>query len=352
MKNQIGYTIFFVSVVVACWAMRTNFDQDVIAQTRVATSEADLAQPMIESKEVAGLSIGIVSLDPSGKLISETQHFGYATGSRSAEAQSATDETLYEIGGLSKAFTGILLANSIHRGEVKLSTPAAELMPPGVTMPSHGDCGITLLDLAIHRSGLPRIADNMPFSKTADPYWDYTSQLAGEFLNQHKLLRAPGKHHEYSNLGMSYLGCLLTRKSGADSYDAMLLDRLTGPLGMSSTKVELNDDQSRLAVGHTEKGAEATPWHCADTPGAGGIHASIADMNRFMIANLKPSDDDSVSPLIWRFKNMPNRLVVNSGWGWDGRLLATVRLDSVTVKPAGFLQRYSSTENSIWASVF
>lgn len=291
MKNQIGYTIFFVLIVVACWAMRTNLDRDAIAQTRVATSVAHLAQPMIESKEVKGISIGIITLDPSGNLVSETQHFGHATGSSSAEAQSPNDETRYEIGGISKAFTGILLASAVQHREVRLKTPAAELMPPGVTMPNYRDQKISLLQLATHRSGLPRLADNMPFSQPTDPYIDYPSVLAAEFLNKHKLQRAPGTHYEYSNFGMSYLGYLLTQKSGAKSYNALLQDRLTGPLKMSSTNVGIANKDSNLAIGHTSKGVEANPWHWADMPGAGGICANIADMNRFMIANLKPADD-------------------------------------------------------------
>lgn len=319
MKTQIGYTIFFVLIVVANWAIRTHPASDAIAQTRVSTSVTDLAQPMIESKAVAGLSIGIVTLDPEGNLVSETQHFGYATSLKSAEAQSPTDRTLYEVGGLSNVFTGILLASAVERGEVTLKTDAADLMPPGVTMPSHGDQKITLLELVTHRSGLPRLATNMPFSKPNDPYCDYTSELAGEFLNQRKLLRAPGTQYEYSNFGMSYLGFLLTRQSGAESYDVMLQDRLTGPLGMSSTKVGIDDSSSNLAVGHTEQGLEAVPWHCADMPGAGGIRSNIVDMNRFMMATLKPTDDLAGKSIDLAFQKHVNPLgrEFAMGLGWS-----------------------------------
>ncbi len=319
MRNQIGYTIFFVSVVVACWAMHTSLDQDVVAQDRVAKTVAYLAEPMVKSKEVAGLSIGIVSLDESGKLKSETLHFGNAMGfGMTAEAKPPTDDTLYEIGGMTKALTGILLASAVQRDEVELTTPADDIMPEGMTMPSHEGKKISLLHLATHHSGLPRIADNMPEANFDDPYANYTSTLAGEFLNHYKLTRRPGSQYEYSNLGMSYLGHLLTIKSGAENYDELLLERLTGPLKMPSTKPLVPGDDSKLAVGHTATGTKAANWHWADMPGAGGVRANIADMNQFMIANLKPPGDPVGKSIDLAFEQhvSPVGSAFGRGLGW------------------------------------
>jgi len=318
MKNQIGYTIFFFSVVVAWWALRMEVEQKTFAfmDEHLVTSVADLAEPMVESGEVAGLSIGIVSLDPSGKLQTETLHFGNATGK-----VRPTDDTLYEIGGMTNVFTGILLANAVTRGEVTLETPAEKLMQSGVTMPSIGNRKVTLIDMVTHRSGLPRIADNMPMTNFNDPYHDYTSQLANQFLNEYELTYPPGTHHEYSNFAMAYLGHLLARTPGAEnyeSYDAMLLERIAGPLGMKSTKVQLNDKTDQLAIGHTKRGKVAEPWTWADMPGAGGICSTIADMNRFMAAQLQAPGSEAGKAIDLAFKKQAEPLGRGPamGLGW------------------------------------
>jgi serine-type D-Ala-D-Ala carboxypeptidase/endopeptidase len=295
MKYQIGYILLFASVVTACWEVRNNFDREAIAEERVATSVADLAVPMIESGDVAGLSIGIVSLDESGMPKSETFHFGNANRTDSTDDSGGdsglpTNATLYEIGGITNVFTGILLADAVKSDTVALETPAAELMPAGVTMPGSGDRQITLLDLVTHRSGLPRLAGNMPLATPGDPYGDYTSQLAGQFLNQYEPAHVPGTHFEYSNFAMSYLGHLLTLNSGAKNYESLLSDRLTRPLGMTSTTVQFDRNNPNLAVGHTASGREATPWTNADMPGAGGVRSTIVDMNLFMFAHLNVPD--------------------------------------------------------------
>lgn len=319
MKNQIGYTIFFVSVMVSCWAIRTSLDGDVVAEERVATSVADLAMPLIQSEEAAGLSIGIVSLDAAGKWVTETQHFGNSGSSNtSSNASLPTDETLYEIGGLANVLTGTLLAIAVERGEVSLDTPAADLMPENVTMPELGDRKITLADMVTHRSGLPRLADNMPMSNPNDPYHDYTSKLAGEFLNRYKLTRTPGSRYEYSNVGMAYLGHLLTLKAGAATYDTMLSERLVGPLGMTATAAQLAETNSKIAVGHTAAGTEAIPWNNADMPGAGGIRSTIADLNRLMLANLKSPDDTTGKAIDLAFRKHvdPTSGEFAMGLGW------------------------------------
>ncbi len=318
MKNQFGYTIFFFSAAIACWALRMEVEQKAFAFTdeRLVTSPADLVEPMVDSGEVAGLSVGIVSLYPSGKLKTETFHFGKATRNG-----LPTDETLYEIGGITNVFTGILLASAVTKGEVTLDTSAKELMPTDVKMPNLDGQEVTLLDLVTHRSGLPRIADNMPMSSINDPYSDYTSQLANQFLNGHKLTHVPDTHHEYSNFAMAYLGHLLARTPGAESYpdyDAMLKERLTGPLGMNATKVQLDDSKALIATGHTQRGKVAQPWTNADMPGAGGIHSSIADMNRFMAAQLKSPNDETGDAIDLAFAKQVDSIAGDfaMGLGW------------------------------------
>ncbi len=314
MKNQIGYTIFFASAVVASWAWRMNSEQEVSATERSADAASRLAEEMVRSGRVAGLSVGIVSMNASGKLQEQTFHFGDA----STDGYVPDDDTIYEIGGLSNIFTAVLLAASVTHGELSLDITAAELLPAGVTMPVYNGREITLLDLVTHRSGLPRIADNMPMAKPGNPYDDYTSELAGEFLKSHKPGRPPGTKYEYSNFAMAYLGHLLTVRSGMKDYDALLSQRITQPLKMLTTGTSPEKKSSQVAVGHSADGRRAPPWTCADIPGAAGIRSTIGGLNRFMVAQLKAPDDKFGKAINLAFETqiepLDNEFAMGLGW--------------------------------------
>ncbi|MDD5678549.1 MAG: serine hydrolase [Kiritimatiellae bacterium] len=75
----------------------------------------------------------------------------------------------FEIGFATKVFTALLLADAIERGEMKLDDPISKYLPPAVVVPTRNGRQITLLDLATHTSGLPRMPDNFtPTSPTSD----------------------------------------------------------------------------------------------------------------------------------------------------------------------------------------
>ena len=242
-----------------------------------------LAQPWIEAEYLVGVSIGILQGDSE-----TTVHLGQAD----EDGNRADDQTVYEIGSLSKAFTALLVADAVVQGQVTLDQPAQELLPEGITMPAWEGRQITLADLATHRSGLPMVADNMPVATGENPYADYTSELACEFLNSYELTRAPGQSHEYSNLGMSLAGHLICRQTGL-SYDELLQQRIAEPLGMQATGVELTPSmQEHLATPFMAPDTPTSLWDFADLPGAGGIRSSIRDLLRFAAAQLSPPDND------------------------------------------------------------
>ena len=66
-------------------------------------------------------------------------------------------DSVYEIGSVSKAFTGILLADRVKAGVVRLDDPVQKYLPEGVQLAKQGAQEITLRHLATHTSGLPRL---------------------------------------------------------------------------------------------------------------------------------------------------------------------------------------------------
>ncbi len=187
-------------------------------------------------------------------------------------------DTLFEIGSVSKVFTSLLLSEMVLDGEVKLSDPISKYLPPSVHAPSRNGKQITLLDLATHHSGLPREA--------ANSNGDYIRPQMYEFLDHYQLTRDPGEKYEYSNFGVGLLGMLLASRADT-GYEALLRARITAPLGMNCTAVELTPElEADFTPGHDYKLDKALPWTVPALMGAGGIRSTANDLLIFLAANM------------------------------------------------------------------
>lgn len=80
--------------------------------------------------------------------------------------------TVFQIGSVTKTFTATLLAEAVDKGEVKLDTLGANLLP-GFKLPSRDGKQITLGEIASQFSGLPRMPSNFAPTNPQDPYADY-----------------------------------------------------------------------------------------------------------------------------------------------------------------------------------
>ncbi len=216
-----------------------------------------------------------------------------AYGQRAAGGAPLDRNTVFEIGSITKPFTGVLLAEMVQRGEVRLDSPISDLLPPGVKAPERSGKPITLLDLATHTSGLPRLPANInpdnP-ANPANPYAAYTAELMYAALAQMELARDPGARYEYSNYGAGLLGSLLARRAGG-GYEEVLTGRVLGPLGLRETVIRLPEAmKARLAPGHagTSGTTPTSGWDFDALAGAGALRATAADLLRFVELNLEP----------------------------------------------------------------
>jgi D-alanyl-D-alanine-carboxypeptidase/D-alanyl-D-alanine-endopeptidase len=241
---------------------------------------AEVVGPMVEAERCHGLVVAVVT--PAGDAV-----YGFG---RVGDGDRAPDgDTLYEIASVTKTFTGLLLAEMVERGEVKLDTPVQSLLPPEVKLTPREGRPITLLDLTTHRSGLPRLPGNMKFADPTSPYADYTVEQLHGFLSRYRLPREPGAAYEYSNLGVGLLGHVLALKAGT-TYEAVLTQRVLAPLKMTDTAVTLSADQKRrLAPGHDAGGNPAPNWDMPALAGAGALRSTGNDMLKFLRANVSPA---------------------------------------------------------------
>lgn len=282
--------------------------EELIPQAKVDA----IVKPLVDGGWIKGLAIGFVT--DKGQ-----QTLGYGAISDTNPA-APTPETLFEIGSITKTFTGIILAQMVEEGTVKLDDRAQALLGMTLMVPVNKERPITLVDLATHSSGLPRMPSNFSPKDPQNPYADYTVAQMGQFLMRHKLQRKPGEKSEYSNLGMGLLGHILQLKSGYD-YESLVEKVITGPLEMTHTRITLDeDDLARLAQGHDSDGQPAKNWDLPTLAGAGAIRSTSGDMLKYVAANvgLRPSKLDKAIALSQQvhFKN-PDDAGGDVGLGWQ-----------------------------------
>jgi D-alanyl-D-alanine-carboxypeptidase/D-alanyl-D-alanine-endopeptidase len=213
-----------------------------------------------------GIVVGLVEPQQPRRVI------GY--GSRGVGVPGPMDgDTVFEIGSMTKVFTSLLLADAVGRGDVALDDPVAKFLPATVRMPERGGRSITLVDLATHTSGLPRLPSNLKPADPENPYADYSVAQLYQFLSSAELTRDIGAEYEYSNLGGGLLGHVLALRE-KQSYEALVRARVTEPLGMPSTVVALSPElRARLATGHDAGLRAVENW---DLPTlAGGRRAAL-----------------------------------------------------------------------------
>lgn len=198
-------------------------------------------------------------------------------------AAVAPERVVFEIGSISKVFTGILLAKASLEGKLALTDTLAVRLP--VKFESPEVSGITLRQLATHTSCLPRMPDNMSSADPADPYAAYDDAALFTWLAGARVAKAPPCDADYSNVGFGILGVVLERAYGKP-WETLVREKITGPLGMSDTAQNVSPElEARFAL-PWEGPKPAHRWTLRAMAGAGALRSTAADMAKFAEAIL------------------------------------------------------------------
>ena len=200
---------------------------------------------------------------------------------------AARPDSLFEIGSVTKTFTGLLLAQMAVQGKLDLRDHVRDLLPPGIAAAPAG-YEITLLDLATHHSGLPSMPDNPGPGNIREKFTNYRASDLYDFIKRHGLGKPTDAQFLYSNLGFTVLGAALANRART-SYAELLERRITGPLGMKDTVIALSGEQrSRLMQGYDAERRQTPAWDLDAFASAGGIRSTAGDMLTYLEAQLHP----------------------------------------------------------------
>ncbi|MFI4861900.1 MAG: serine hydrolase [Phycisphaerales bacterium JB063] len=265
---RLALLILFTASFLGCAAKPDPYREQVDA----------LAAPYVDGGYIVGMSVGLL-------VDGETYTYHYGTTQAGAD-QTPDDRTLYEIGSISKTFTGLLLAQGSLEGAWHLDDPVTRYLPGDIELPE----GVTLRRLSTHTSGLPRMPHDFAPASMDDPYVDYDTQALHTTLRSITMSYPPGEGAEYSNLAVGLLGTVMAQQRGV-SYEQLLREDVLTPLGMTHTTIALSDRQERHFAGpHSADGEAAHRWDFDALAGAGAIRSDVRDMLRYAQAQLDPED--------------------------------------------------------------
>jgi CubicO group peptidase (beta-lactamase class C family) len=234
-------------------------------------------KPFLDGEIVTGLVVGLYD---AGR----TEIYGFGTG---PGGKPPTGRTLFDLGSMTKIYTGLLLAEAIQRREVDLDAPIAELLPPGVTVPTQNGTAITAKHLALHSSGLPRFPPSLTSRKPPpDPFAGYGEDALVQDLIATQLDAAPGTTIGFSHFGTGVLAFALGRKIGG-GFAAAIDARVLAPLELRDTFfTPPAGSAARRTIGTDEDLKPVSRWTWGALVGAGGLVSTVRDQLRLIEVEL------------------------------------------------------------------
>src|SRR5690606_38136722 len=175
--------------------------------------------------------------------------------------QLPDENTLFEIGSISKTFTATLLAYLAQTQKVNVDDPITNYLPDSVA--ANPDVQrITLEQLANHTSGLPRMPANIDATAAAhplDPYKDYTQADLYRFLAAYQATTPPDCVYLYSNVGFGLLGDILSNVYGKP-YNEMVQEIICQPLDLKNATEFPDPDSQDVAKVYNKDGQDTLVW--------------------------------------------------------------------------------------------
>ncbi|MFC0548659.1 serine hydrolase [Kutzneria chonburiensis] len=246
-----------------------------------------------------------------------------------------TDDSVFQIGSITKTWTATLAMQLVDEGRLDLDAPVVDVLPELRLSDSDVGKQVTLRHLLTHTSGI----DGDVFTDTGrgdDCVAKYVDRL-DEAAQVHPL----GATLSYCNSGFVLAGRMIEELTGK-TWDGALRERLIDRLGLKRT-VTLPEEAILLsaAIGHeAPAGQEPQPVDTFLLPRslgpAGLITASAADVLAFaklhLTGGLAPNgepllSESSAAVMTERHAELPNKYVFGDSWGlgwmrfdWDGHL--------------------------------
>lgn len=191
------------------------------------------------------------------------------------------DDTLFQIGSITKTFVGTMTLMLVEQGKLNLDTPIKEYLPEFKVQDNEATENATIRHLFTHTAGW--VGDWFPSGIDHGP--DAVEHYV-KTMKDDPQFTPLGEHLSYNNAGYNLAGRILEKVTGKVFSD-LIKEMMFEPLGMTETYILPWEMMTkRFASGHApgEKGVEvAEPWSIGRASGpAGGIVSNVKDMVKYI----------------------------------------------------------------------
>ena len=258
----------------------------------------EVVRPVMEENGIPGMTVAVT-------IKGQRQFFNYGVASKES-GKKVTEDTLFEIGSISKTFTAVLASYAEETGALSLSDNASKYWPAlaGSSLDT-----ISLLDLGTYTAGgLPL---QVPDDVTQDKLIAYYKNWRPEY--------APGTHRRYSNPSIGLFGHLAARSMG-EPFDALMEEKLFPALGLNNTYITVPKNRmGDYAYGYSKDGKPIRVNPGIWDAEAYGVKTSAADLIRFVEQNMNGSGlDETLQRAIHRTQTGYYKVAdMVQGLGWE-----------------------------------
>ncbi len=230
-----------------------------------------LAEAFIEQPATHALSIGIAQGNTTSFL-----NYGQTS---TEEPSPPSEHSIYTIGSVTKTFTALALAKMVMAKTVALDDPIRRYLPDSaVGWPE--ERSMTLEDLAVQHSGLPRMPLNFTTYNSPDPYRTYGPDDLYTYLKSYRSSTPKRRSYQYSNLGFGLLGTILAEQAET-SYPDLMQALILNPYGLEETYAALPPEGSPILPAHNAVGQPSTHWTFDALAGAGAMFSTTSDLVKY-----------------------------------------------------------------------
>ena len=206
---------------------------------------------------------------------------------------------LYQIGSMTKSFTGLGVQKLIGRGVISNTDKVSDLIPGFTVYYDSSEVDITVEDLLTQRSGFTNSETDYP-SATADmDLTEWAMSISGKELKSQ-----PGTEYSYSNVNYNLLGLIIENVTSM-TYREYMESEVLKPLGLDSTFVGVPENKDQIVEG-TRLGFRnvfeyGVAVREASIP-AGYFYSNVEDIGFWMKAWIEGADPD-MEDVIGRLEN-------------------------------------------------
>ena len=276
----------------------------------------DLADTALKKSQTPGMAVAVVT--PDGVLL---QSYGLADRE---SGRPVTDDTLFELGSMSKAFTGLGILLLEQEGQIRLDDDIRTYLP-WLTLnykgryrgeKIDGAVPLTIANFLYQTTGIPfETVGSLPEGGEETALEDTVRTLVGIQLDFY-----PGLRHSYATINYDVLGLVIQTVSGM-RYEDFITQRILEPLGLLDTyiglqAVEAAGQSNRLAQGYKMQFMNSlsydAPLYRGNTP-AGYVVSSARDMARWMQLQMGIADAPPVYRELIERSHQGDSTVASSG---------------------------------------